>query len=152
MDKFRGIELIPLGRVRPFRFFEKGGLADGSEGENRPDHQRLSRNGQHRADNGFERTHLIVSGSSEYADPAQIRLLRFVAILLRAGLIAFDAIVTGAPRSNQHGDDSSNETPGRGARAQRNGWPLSFHLSRICESSVRPPAGVVGAVATGGLT
>jgi hypothetical protein len=44
-------------RVRPFRFFKRGGLADGSQGENRPDHQRLSRNGQHSADDGFEIAH-----------------------------------------------------------------------------------------------
>ena len=49
--------LDPAGRVRPFRFFEKGGLADGSEGEDRPDHQRLSRKGQHSADHGFEIAH-----------------------------------------------------------------------------------------------
>ncbi|WP_156363682.1 hypothetical protein [Sphingomonas sp. Leaf357] len=49
--------LDPASRVRPFRFFEKGGLADGSEGEDRPDHQRLSRKGQHSADHGFESAH-----------------------------------------------------------------------------------------------
>ncbi|WP_332788114.1 hypothetical protein [Sphingomonas sp. GB1N7] len=52
-----GKNLDPAGRVRPFRFFEKGGLADGSEGEDRPDHQRLSRKGQHSADHGFEIAH-----------------------------------------------------------------------------------------------
>ena len=49
--------LVSAGRDRPFRMFEKGGLADGSEGEKRPDHQRLSRKGQHTADDGFKITH-----------------------------------------------------------------------------------------------
>jgi hypothetical protein len=47
----------PSAVSAPFGRSKRAALADGSEGEERPDHQRLSREGQHTADDGFEITH-----------------------------------------------------------------------------------------------
>lgn len=70
-----------------------GAAADGSKGDEHPDHQRLGRERQQAGHHGFKPAHNVVLLCRIIPARLTYELLRFVAILLRAVTVAENAIV-----------------------------------------------------------